>query len=51
MQNAWNEIVTFFRMMEQNGAYYGIGLLAVLFSLRSPSFIAQVSAAQIGCGF
>jgi len=33
MQNAWNEIVTFFRMMEQNGAYYGIGLLAVLFCL------------------
>lgn len=33
MQIAWNEMVSFFRGMEQEGSYYGIGLLAVLFCL------------------
>ncbi len=33
MLNAWNNMVDFFRVMEANGSYYGLGLLAVLFCL------------------
>lgn len=33
MQRMWNELVSFFQGTEQDGAYWGIGLLAVLFCL------------------
>ncbi len=51
MQNAWNEIVVFFRTMEQDGVYYGLGLFAVLFCLiyESADKKKNIAVAVLSC--